>query len=731
MDVTNELVGRRLGSYEVLSLIGEGGMGRVYRGRDTRLGRTVALKVLPASFAANPDRLARFRNEAQVLASLNHPHICQIYDVGDGYLVLEFVDGRPLRGPLPAADVVLLGIQIASALADAHRRGIVHRDLKPANILVTAASEGRPSIKVLDFGLAKVLQADSEATLTQMGVVVGTVAYMSPEQAQGAPLDARSDIFSLGAVLYELLTGLRPFAGTTAAQLMAALIRDDPHPPPAPPALQQVVMRCLRKSPLDRFQTASDLKAALERLGDKPANVDPSIAVLPFANMSGNKENEYFSDGLAEEIINALAQIPGLKVTARTSAFAFRGKEEDITTIAEALRVGSVLEGSVRWSGNRIRVTAQLIEASSGYHLWSDRYDREMTDAFAIQDEIAQAIVVTLRGKLNMPGVVRQPPIPAAYEAYLKARYHMGPGQLLVESLERARTLIERAIALDPDFALPRQLRSTYFLLQTTWGQRPAHEMMPLARSSALDALACDPELPEAHASLGAIAGLYDYDWSEQERHFRQAMARTPVSPEVRASHGMYCLLLTGFPAEAAITLRRALDEDPLNALFRVQLAICLDAAGSVGDAERELLQVLEINSRYGPATEWLALHHAFRGRWDDALGYAERTLDIAGRKTRFVGLLAGVVSRLGDTERAHDLLSTLGQGQAVGAPTELMIFHLLHGDADAAVGWAEQAIAQRDPYFAVLMGTLVGRALRVSSRWGAIAGAMNLSQTS
>ncbi len=240
-----------------------------------------------------------------------------------------------------------------------------------------------------------------------------------------------------------------------------------------------------------------------------------------------------------------------------------------------------------------------------------------MTDVFAIQDEIAQAICVTLRGKLNMPAAARRYiPNPAAYEAYLKARLCLGPGQLLVASLERARVLIDQAIALDPGFALARQLRSTYFLLQTTWGARAAHDMMPRARSSALDALACDPELPEAHSSLGTVAGLYEYDWTEQERRFRLAMARTPVSPDVCASYGMYCLLLTGRAEEAVIEMRRALEGDPLNALFRIHLAICLDAAGAVADAERELSQVLEINDRYGPATEWLALHCAFRGRW-------------------------------------------------------------------------------------------------------------------
>jgi len=388
----------QLGPYHLLALIGAGGMGEVWTARDTRLNRIVAIKRLKVEHAE------RFKREARAIAALNHPHICQIYDVGPDYLVMEYLEGAPLKGPLPAEEGVRLAIQIADALDAAHRKGIVHRDLKPGNILVSAGD-----VKLLDFGLAKMEDpspgSDTFSTLTvgltEPGVVVGTVAYMSPEQAQGQVVDARSDIFSFGLVLYQLLSAKRAFAGETAFATMSAIVRDEPPPLAAPATLERIVNRCLRKSPSERFQTMTEIRKALEQISVKAVDEQPSIAVLPFANMSRDPDDEYFSDGLAEEIMNLLAHVPGLKVTARTSAFAFRGKDQDITKIAEALRVRTILEGSVRRAGSRIRVTAQLINAEDGYHLWSERYDRELIDIFAIQDEIAQSISSALQVKLE------------------------------------------------------------------------------------------------------------------------------------------------------------------------------------------------------------------------------------------------------------------------------------------------------------------------------------------
>src|SRR5688572_12582543 len=413
--------GTRLGPYEIVTILGAGGMGEVYRARDSRLDRDVAIKVLPAPVAEDSDRVRRFEHEARAIASLNHPHICQLYDIGPGYLVLEYIDGEPLRGPVAAPEAVRQAIQIARALEAAHDRGILHRDLKPANALITRDG----TVKLLDFGVAKLLRPTSEdpgdlthtVASTMVGAIVGSPGYMSPEQAAGQPLDVRSDVFSFGIVFHELLSGLR-----------ASGVGDAFRSGQAPPALARIVQRCLAANPRDRFQTMAEVRAVLEHasteLTSAPGGHQPSIAVLPFTNMSADKENEYFGDGLAEEVINALAQVPGLQVAGRTSSFLFRGKDVELAEVGRRLNVDHLLEGSVRRAGNRVRVTAQLIKVADGFHLWSERFDREWTDIFAIQDEITHAIASALRITLSVDSSTprRHTPNLRAYDACLKAR---------------------------------------------------------------------------------------------------------------------------------------------------------------------------------------------------------------------------------------------------------------------------------------------------------------------
>jgi len=461
-------------------------MGEVYKARDTRLDRIVAIKQLTGKHTA------RFEQETRAIAALNHPHICQIYDVGSDYLVMEFIEGKPLQGPLPMEDVLRLASQIAEALEEAHSRGILHRDLKPANILVTK----KGSAKLLDFGLAK-LTTESDATQTIEGTVLGTAAYMSPEQAQGKPLDDRSDVFSFGAVLYEMISGRQAFTGESVVDILSAVVRDEPSPLEGP--LARLVAGCLKKRPAERFSSVAQVRVALGtlRTSDVAPERQPSIAVLPFANMSGDKEQEYFSDGLAEEIINLLTHISGLKVTARTSAFAFRGKEQDIKQIAEALGVRTILEGSIRRAVNRLRITAQLINAADGYHLWSRRFDAEMTDVFAVQDEISQAIVDTLKVHLTRAKLTAQRPSNIdAYHAYLKGRQHLW--RIAPDEVLRAQACFENAIALDPNYAPAYAgLAGCYCGLAMEFAQRSPHQLMPLARAAALKAIQLDDNTPE------------------------------------------------------------------------------------------------------------------------------------------------------------------------------------------------------------------------------------------
>ena len=511
--------GSRIGPYEVIAAIGVGGMGEVYRARDTRLGRDVAIKVLPPAFAADPDRLRRFEQEARAIAALNHPHICQIYDIGPAHLVLEYIEGTSPRGPLTAREAVRLGLQIVSALEAAHHHRILHRDLKPANILVT--SQG--TVKLLDFGLAKLMTDEADLTRTMAGAVLGTAPYMSPEQAHGHTLDERSDIFSFGAVLYEMVSGRRAFGGTTALQVLNAVSSDDPPSLQTSDALERIVKRCLQKLPHDRFQTMAEVRKALDETAPepnaRPTGQRPSIAVLPFVNMSADPENEYFSDGLAEEIINALTHVPGLKVIARTSAFAFKGKQQDIRRIAETLGVAHVLEGSVRKAGNRVRVTVQLIGAADGSHLWSERYDREIADVFAIQDEISQAIAGALQITLAATTARARPtPNLAAYEAVLKGRHHML--RITPLSFQRANVCFEHALTLDPGYAEPHANLGLNYLLSAMMGLRSSRDSMPLIRAEANEALRLDRSDAGPHYLLGAVAAAYEYDW-KSARPFR------------------------------------------------------------------------------------------------------------------------------------------------------------------------------------------------------------------
>jgi len=720
--------GTRLGPYEILTPIGAGGMGEVYRAKDTQLEREVAVKVLPAALAEDPERLARFEHEAKVLASLNHPNIAQIYRIEDRALVMELVKGQTLQGPLPLETALNYARQIAEALEAAHRKGIIHRDLKPANIMITEGG----LVKLLDFGLAKlVAKTDSDVTRTIEGMVLGTAAYMAPEQAQGKPLDERSDIFSFGAVLYEMLTGSRAFGGDSTADVMSAVLRDEPKPLPTSGEISRIVKRCLRKSPADRFQTMAEVKAALEQLSAKHAEPQPSIAVLPFADMSPGKDHEYFSDGLAEEIINALAHIPGLKVIARTSAFAFRGKQEDVRRIAEALGVANILEGSVRRAGNRVRVAAQLIAAVDGSHLWSERYDREMADVFDIQDDIAQKIAAVLQVKLFAEPAARRrytPNLPA-YEAYLKARYYAT--KVTPDSLERNREYLEQAIRLDPGFASAHSGLASYFVgLASAISLQPACEVMPLARAKAQKALEIDPSLPEAHAILGFVAGSYDYDWKEAERRFRLAMACDPVPPEARLFYGTY-LLWIGRPDDGVEEYERALQEDPLNTTYRVLLTTCLRAAGREEDAITAFNEVLELDENSWLALTGLASIHFSRGMLAQAVAFAERAYSLAPWSPGVLGLLAGLLVRTGDTSRAEGLLQKLRPGQAFGTPYGFACFHLICGEIDAAGDWIEKAIGQRHLMAISVLRSPLCKDLRSSSRWPALMRMMNLPEDS
>ncbi len=506
-------------------------------------------------------------------------------------------------------------------------------------------------------------------------------------------------------------------------------MRDDPQPLRSSPALERIVGRCLAKQPGQRFQTMGELRSALEVASAEtaaapPIAAVPSIAVLPFANMSANEEAGYFGDGLAEEVINLLAQMPGLKVAGRTSSFFFRGKDVEFAEIARRLNVEYLLEGSVRTAANRIRVTAQLIKVADGFHLWSERYDREMIDIFTIQDEITHAIGAALKLKLAPQPAPQRRHVPAlrAYQAYLQAREHWF--KPTPESLALVKNRLEAAIELDPAFALPYGLLGGHYTMLSGMGIRPAREVIPLAKAAEYNALRIDPSLPEAHALLGVCAGTFDFDWREAERHWRQAMAHGPESRDIRFWYGNHFLLPIGRTLEAVEAMEWGLQEDPLNLLYRHHLAVGFRHARQAGRRGRRTAQGSRdrraVPAGTGNARRDLRTAESFRRSAGlDRTGAVRRC---PGR-SRLPASWRQLLARAGSTRRADALLETLMPGTACGAPTALAIYYAMGGDLDQAAHWAERAIDERFPPLVAMLGPL----LRATPKWPALAAMMRL----
>jgi len=697
-------------------------MGVVYKARDTRLERLVALKFLPPERVADPERKRRFIREARAASALNHPNIITIHDIaeegGADFIVMECISGRTLSQviagkPLPVKDALGYAVQIADALVAAHRAGIIHRDLKPGNVMVT--EDGR--VKVLDFGLAKLTEQAPESTLT---LVVGTAAYMAPEQAEGQAADARSDIYSLGAVLYEMLAGRRAFSGFG---------REEPAPlKDVPPELQQIVARCLKRNPAERFQTAGELKTALEEASREP-QAAPSIAVLPLANLSADKENEYFSDGLAEEIINALTKLPGLRVPARTSSFAFRGKEVDVSEIGAKLKVGHILEGSVRKAGDRLRVTAQLINVADGYHLWSERYDRRMADVFDIQDEIAQAIVDKLRVQLigEQPLVKRHTANLEAYSYYLKARYHMATGW--VESFTGVRESFERAITLDPHYAPAYAGLAYYHFWAPTFGLSSPLRSYPAAKRAALEALALDDTIAEAHMVLGMIEAFH-FEWAPAEREFQRALE---LNPGLSDCHDMYAFTFLGPMGrlnDAAAEFEQALELDPLSLFVQCHVGLLSYWKRDYPLAIRQCRRVLELSPNHTLARFCLALASMADGALDQATRAVEEVVALGGRNALVLGALGLVYARSGRVSEAHELLEELIGLARVSYVSPLYEGWICMGlrETDKALGCFDAAIEDRSPVIPYLPVDPLYDPIRSDPRYHTLLKKMNLA---
>jgi serine/threonine-protein kinase len=718
--------GTRLGPYEIVAPLGAGGMGEVYRARDPRLGRDVAIKALPAAFSRDPERLARFEREAQTLASLSHPNIATIHGIeerdGVPHLVLELVEGETLaarlaRGPLPPREALAIGVQIASAIEAAHERGVIHRDLKPGNVMITPAGVA----KVLDFGLAKTDPVSASgpdlsqsptvavhAGATVAGTILGTAAYMSPEQARGRSVDRRSDVWSFGCVQFECLAGRAAFEGATVTDLLAKILEREPDwallPAGTPPRAREILKRCLRKEADDRPRDIRDVRLELAEVASGAAKGEAarekSVAVLPFENLSG-PDDEYFADGITDEILNALSHLEGLRVAARTSCFAFKGRREDLRAVGEKLDVATVLEGSVRRAGARLRITVQLVNAADGYQLWSERYDRELTDVFELQDEIANAIATRLR--VSLQGDAERSRGRAgtrnleAYELLLRGRaLHARRGRFLRLAID----CFERALALDPRYSEALGLLSDSYRLLGTFGNAPCSESMVKAKRLAEQAIAIDADQVEAWTTLACVEEQYEWDFAQAETHWTRALGLDPRHARARSQRALWGLSRGAITAvEARAEARRAVDDDPLNSWVVGMYSYMLGIGGWHEDSLHQAERAVSLDpDSFFP--QWNLMRGlAWLDRCDHAIALAPAILADSGRHQWVLGLLAWIYARAGRVEAAravHDEMAGRSHHEFV-SPFWMATAAASAGLSDEAMLQVGRAVVERD----------------------------------
>jgi serine/threonine protein kinase/tetratricopeptide (TPR) repeat protein len=769
--------GTKLGPYEIQSPLGAGGMGEVYRATDTKLGRDVALKVLPAGMAHDLERLGRFRREAKALAQLDHPNIVTIYSVeeseGVHFLTMQLVEGQPLdrlipAGGLPLAQIVEIASALGDALAAAHEKGIVHRDLKPANVMVS--NEGR--VKVLDFGLAKDVGAsDPAATLTsdhrtQAGMVMGTPAYMSPEQTSGRPLDHRTDIFSLGVVLHEMATGRRPFEGNSSAELISAILRDTPPPvtdvrPDLPTDLARIVRRCLEKDPRHRVQTARDVSnefrdlrtlaetrrpsgAARAEPGSSPAQGNSgikrrktawavavillvigaarvaaylktskagqidSIAVLPLENRNNNPDADYIPDGITESINNSLARLPSLTVIPHSVAFHYKGKVMDVRKVGEELHVQAVLAGSVAQRGDDLTIDVELDDIRNGKQLWGEQYHRKLADLLAVQSDIAREVSQRLRAQLSAEDEKKltkgSTENPEAYRLYLKGKYYTD--KFTQEGFETGIDYFNQAIAVDPNYGLAYSGLAYNYVNQMDWYMSP-NEAGPKTKDAAEKALAIDGSDARAHLTLAILAHWYEWNWAAAENGFKQTLELSPNNSEARSFYAWF-LAPMGRNNEALAEAGRAQQADPLSPFASFTAGGVLVFARHWDPAIEQLRRAIELDPNFWFSHCFLGRAYEQKGRLPEAIAEFQRALEIEKDNTEIWSGLGHAYAASGKKAEAQKILDHLKELSAHSwvAPYNVAVIYAGLGEKDQAFALLERAYKDRSYYMATYLVT-------------------------